>query len=270
MKKIMYVVYAISTIVMLSCKKENNRVVNTISGKIKSIKLINHYSATDSSITQYNFYYKTNGLLEYLVVNDITVKIDSLNLVYNNNLIQRFVDKRTSAIPYVFYDSINYVFNSTNFLETSEHFYTESDPCLNITTLDSFYYNSNNLIKYVNTKNNLGCTASSYYTERNTYHFFYDASKINSLTNENIGMPYYGKSSYNVVDSITLTYCNDILQQDIFNCYAVNYKSINFYDAQGRIIKTNMVPPLGFLMLILKQNLPLISFGTDLYEITYY
>lgn len=267
----MSIVFATLTIILLSCKKENSRIVNNISGKIKSIKLVNHYSPNDSSVTQYDFLYKTNGLLEYLIANDITIKIDSFNLMFNNNLIQKFVDKRTSAIPYTFSDSINYAFNSNNFLETSEHFYTESDACFNKTTFDSFYYNSNNVIKYVNTKHNLGCTASSYYTEKNTYHFFYDVSKINSLTNENIGMQYYGKSSYNIIDSLTLENCNDAIQPDVFDCFYANLKAVNFYDTQGRIIKTNIIPPLGIFMLILKQNLPLFTFSTtDLYEVTYY
>lgn len=257
---------------VISCKKENNRITSPTISKIKSIKLVNHFTATDSSITQYDFHYKTNGLLDYFIANGLVIRIDSLNLVYNNNLLGKFIDIKVNGQPdYFFSDSINYTFDSNSFIQLSEGFYTESDVCFNKTTIDSFYYSSSNLIKYTNIKKNLGCTAGSYFTERNTYHFFHDMSKTNSLTNESIGMTYCGKSSTNAIDSISLESCTDEIIPDIFECNLnIDFKAINIYDAQGRIINTNIIPPLGIFMLIFKQNLPLVTFGTDLYEITYY
>lgn len=257
-----------------SCKKENTRIISNTTTRIKSIKRVNHYSATDSSIIQFDFYYKTNGLLDSIAFNDITVFIvDSANISYNNlNLIQEFIDKKTNGVPdYLLTDSIKYVFNSNGFIESLEKSHTETDVCLNKLANDSFYYNNeNNLVVYINNIYNSNCTPGSYFTESNICNYVYDVSKINSLTNENIGMPYCGKSSVNVIDSLSIENCNDRIQPNSFNCNTLNLKVINIYDTQGRIIKTNVIPSLGFIMFVNTSLTLMVSTTNDLYEISYY
>ncbi len=226
------------------------RPTNNITGKIKYI--ISTYSSGGNKDT-ISFYYKNDGTLDYFYSSVITaihsdsvsVALDSFTVnMYNNGYIHTMSKARD--VGFSILDSLRFDFNTEGYLESSSDFHGEASPGGNV-YIDTSYYQSNNLIKNILGWENFGNTPGSHYWGREICRFTYDYSKISSLTNENIGMPYFGKSSYNAVDSVVImTY-----KYNYFNNTKDSFslKVNNEYDAQGRIVRTNYMPYLGYYSL---------------------
>lgn len=254
-------------LLMCSCTPNNLNPTNNITGKIKSIKLVEHNNATDSTVTQYNFYYKQDGLLDSMVVNNFSIGIENYSVEYNNVNILVKMNKLSNNAGYIITDSMVFQYNTSKNLILTESIHKETDNCSYRISRDSSEFIVGNLSKFMYSVQKIGCEPGTTYSLNDIGLFFY-SSQINSLTNENIGMPYCGVSSYYVIDSFVYTNC--FFQDSVNSCYTRNTKAVNISDAEGRIVKTNIIPPLGFDILLYTNYFVKTTNNNDLYEISYY
>lgn len=229
--------------VLCGCKTNIIEPTDNITGKIKSI-------ISSSSISSYGdtirFRYNTNGTLDYITFNDLSIAQDSfITAMQSNGYINRMSRYRDVGFPIL--DSLWFTFNPQGYIENLNDIYKEASNIGRL-AMDTSSYDSDNLIKYVRGWDGFGDTPGSHRWGREECTFTYDDSKVNSLTNENIGMPDFGKISHNPVDSINIKSYEYSYFSNRSDSFA--FKVYNIYDNQGRIIKTNFIPYLGFISLL--------------------
>ncbi|MCB9033821.1 MAG: hypothetical protein H6553_08295 [Chitinophagales bacterium] len=274
MKKVFYLFSFVTFIIITSCNNETvNPITNNTDGKIKTISFLSEYGDEGTL----RFYYKENGLLDYFTENDSVYHyIDSIliNSVINNSLVTRLVDNYSLEWLYDNApDTTYFIYNNNNLTYRKRHDYHLSNH--EVYEIDSLYYDNSNLNKQIHHEHHdFGYNGTGNHSYRYTFNYYYDLTKNSSLTNENIGMPYFGNSSKNVLDSINYTYCeknyiDPYIDNDYYCQDMVSFKVINEYDNLGRIIKTNALPLSGLFFI---NFLPTVTvfFDNTYFEITYY
>jgi hypothetical protein len=268
MKKISFYISLLLFVTVLSCKKENNRVSNNIAGKIKSIKIL----VADSTAFEYNFFYKHNGLLDTLILNGHRFIIDSIRFSYNNlNQLSSINFKSVfnefySYTPYHVKDSMLLRFNTNGFLEYIYANKNENDICRITERYDTIQVSNENISNHKYSAYVNGCTDLPEIWNFN-FEYYYNNSINSDFTNENVGMPYFGKSNKNAIDSISFKYS---YYKFGTNYYEGSIKCKNIYDQYNRIIKTNIIPINALSIFYFGYLSPLVRYDDNLYEITYY
>jgi len=238
MRKVNFLFVGLLFVFITSCKKNDNyRIVNILDGKIKTVSGIGY--------TEF-YYYNQDGIIDktghntdssyfYYYKKDDTIFLtsDTINYVRNPLLIydnKKYILENGLAIVKTGSEEIYYYqYNTFNFLANSKNvtdYYWKNSACI---------YESENLLQTFDTTfyNLLSPDVVSI----DSIVYLYDLNKLNSLSNENFGMPFLGKSSKNLVIETINYYSN-------YREYYPNIKRDTFitnysyqFDSNDRVIQ---------------------------------
>jgi hypothetical protein len=202
------------TIILSGCSKNNDNNVpddQSISDHIKAITILDTTGLWLSTISyQYdsqnrlqNFFSKQRG-----TSND-TIYVN-YSMRYYNNIIQMI---RTFPSTSTFFEKITYIINSKGFADSSVHVISASTSDSVIISNDRFIYNSEGYLmthmmsseggtlgtmRYFYSNSNVdSITFSPSNPTSNKQQFYYDLGHLNTLSYDNVGIQFLGKSTKN-------------------------------------------------------------------------
>jgi len=233
--KINILISACILISLLSCKKDEaiiSKTVNDHKNMVKTESVVYHPTETSNT---YTYTYNDNNLIEKMENDDGTSSSVIYTYFQNYILIQ---DYDQGGIPRL----TDTLFLNSAGLVVSDHWaghvllYSYDNDGYRITEVN----NNGSVIleRFINTIENGNCikvVREEYLGGGETQEITFVSNKLNSVTWNQKGQPYYGKSDVNIIDHIDYRECAGIYRKD-------NYSYV--YNQDGLVSQINVSTPV--------------------------